>query len=251
MCYTPLAMRAAIISDIHSNRAALEAVLEDVRPRGVDEVWCLGDVVGYGPDPGECLAIIRERAAVCLAGNHDLGAIGKISLADFNPYAAAANRWTGQVLTEAEKAYLGSLPSKQEWQGFTLAHGSPREPVWEYVLSEPVAAASFTCFDTRVCIVGHSHVPLVCPEGPEGSPGQLYRFPEEAGVRLGRERLIVNPGSAGQPRDGDPRASYAVYDGEQDAFSLHRVPYDIEATQERMRRAGLPQYLIDRLAHGR
>ncbi|MEE9285368.1 MAG: metallophosphoesterase family protein [Dehalococcoidia bacterium] len=243
-------MRVAIISDIHSNLAALEAVLDDAEGRGAGELWCLGDIVGYGPEPRECLALVRSRARLCLSGNHDLGAIGAVSLADFNPYAAAANQWTSEVLEEEEKAYLGNLPSKLVWEDVTLAHASPREPVWEYVLSAPIARASFAHFETRWCLVGHSHVPLFCLETDAGTACALYRLPEDSPLSLGRQRMIINPGSVGQPRDGDSRASYAVYDSEEDALYHYRVPYDIEATQEKMRQAGLPDYLAQRLSHG-
>ncbi len=244
-------MRIGIISDIHSNLAALEAVLEDAARRAVAEFWCLGDVVGYGPAPRECVAIVRERARLCLAGNHDLGSIGAISLADFNPYAAEASQWTGQVLTEDEKAWLGGLPAKLAEGEWTLAHGSPREPVWEYVLSSAVARASFACFETRACLVGHSHVPFVCRETPFGEPCRLVHAPDGTEAPLGAERLIVNPGSVGQPRDGDPRAAYAILDMAQGLVAFHRAPYDIEAVQRQMRALGLPDYLADRLAHGR
>ena len=243
-------MRVAIISDIHSNLTALEAVLEDAEGRGVDDFWCLGDIVGYGPDPCECLAIVRERAGLCLSGNHDLGAIGKLDLEDFNSYAAAANRWTGEVLAQEEKLFLEGLPTRLDRQDVTLAHGSPRDPVWEYVLSIPAALASFEHFEAPLCLVGHSHMPFISAEPGPGALCDLFRFPEDTGVKIGEGRFIANPGSVGQPRDGDPRASYLVYDVEDAALHRHRVAYDIKATQKRMRRAGLPGYLIDRLSRG-
>ena len=243
-------MRVAIISDIHSNLAALQAVLEDAEARGATDYWCLGDIVGYGPDPHECLAIVRERASLCLSGNHDLGAIGMLSLDDFNPHAAVANRWTGEVLTQEEKEFLGELPTKLVSGDVTLAHASPRDPVWEYVLSVPVATVSFEHFQTRLCFVGHSHVPLICPEPEPETVARLYRLPQNGGVKLGQRRLIANPGSVGQPRDGDSRASYAIYDVEDNALYNCRVAYDIRATQKRMRDADLPEYLIERLSEG-
>ncbi|MCH8192260.1 MAG: metallophosphoesterase family protein [Chloroflexi bacterium] len=243
-------MRVAIISDIHSNLSALNAVLSDADRRGVDELWCLGDIVGYGPEPRECLEIVRRRAGLCLSGNHDMGVVGKVSLAEFNPYAAAANKWTAQVMEEEELAHLGSLPAKLVWEDFTLAHASPREPVWEYVMSPPIARASFAHFETRVCFVGHSHVPLVCPETQDGGNCSLFPLPEESPLPLGAGRTIINPGSVGQPRDGDPRASYAIYDSQEDALYHYRVPYDIASTQDKMRSVGLPGYLIERLSQG-
>ena len=243
-------MRVAIVSDVHSNLPALEAVLEDSARRGAADLWCLGDIVGYGPEPRECLAIIRQRASLCLSGNHDLGAIGKLSLDEFNGYAAMANQWTGQVLTAEEKEWLGGLPNKLEWEDVTLAHASPREPVWEYVLSVPSAMAAFEHFETRICFIGHSHVPFVVPEPDAGRWCAMLPFPEEGGARPGDRRLIVNPGSVGQPRDRDPRASYAIYDMDDDIVYNHRVAYDVEETQRRMRLVCLPQYLIDRLSRG-
>ena len=243
-------MRIALVSDIHSNLAALEAVLRDIEEQGADEVWCLGDTVGYGPDPSACVAKVRHRCAQVLSGNHDLGAVGLLSLDEFNPYAAAANRWTGEVLSEEDKAYLSGLPSMTETGKTTLAHGSPREPVWEYVLSSAVAALSFDYFKTELCFVGHSHVPFVCWQPRPGGLGYLHKLDEQAPVALTGQRAIINPGSVGQPRDGDPRASYALYDVTERAIHHRRVSYDIEETQRRMQEAGLPGYLIERLAYG-
>ena len=242
-------MRVAVVSDVHANLPALEAVLAEVDAAGVDEVWCLGDVVGYGPDPGPCVDIIRDRCAVSLAGNHDLGAIGAIPIDDFNPYAAEANLWTGSVLSGADRAWLGSLRTRAARRGVTLAHGSPREPVWEYVLSEPVALASFGCFETQWCLVGHSHVPMVIVEPAPG--GKLDAFAGSPGPVEPPGRAIINPGSVGQPRDGDPRAAYAILDLEGKTATFCRAAYDVAQVQERMRKAGLPSYLIDRLERGR
>ena len=177
-------MRVAVVSDVHANLPALEAVLAEVDVAGVDEVWCLGDIVGYGPDPGACVEIIRDRCAVSLSGNHDLGAIGAIPIDDFNPYAAEANLWTGSVLSREDRAWLGSLPARAARRGVTLAHGSPREPVWEYVLSEPVALASFGCFETQWCLVGHSHVPMVIVEPAPG--GKLHACSQAPAGRSSR-----------------------------------------------------------------
>lgn len=243
-------MRVAIVSDIHGNLPALQAVLEHAGRNGVAALWCLGDIVGYGPEPRECIAAVRQHATLCLSGNHDLGAIGKLDLAEFNAYAAAANRWTGEVLTPEDREWLGSLPNKLVWEGVTLAHASPREPVWEYVLSLPVAMAAFEHFKTRLCFVGHSHVAFTIREPDPGRWCVMLPFPEEGGVRPGNRRFIVNPGSVGQPRDRDPRASYAIYDTDDDLIALHRIPYAVQETQRRMREVGLPQHLIDRLSRG-
>ena len=242
-------MRVAVVSDVHANLPALEAVLAEVDDAGVDEVWCLGDIVGYGPDPGACVEIIRARCAVSLSGNHDLGAIGAIPIDDFNPYAAQANLWTGTVLSEADRAWLGSLPTRTARHDVTLAHGSPREPVWEYVVSARVALESFGCFETEWCLVGHSHAPLVIVEPAPG--GTLTAIPGSGGPVEPSGRAIINPGSVGQPRDGDPRAAYAVLDLERKTATFRRAAYDIAQVQTRMREAGLPAYLIDRLERGR
>lgn len=243
-------MLVAIVSDIHGNLAALQAVLADAEKRHATELWCLGDVVGYGPDPLECIDAIRERARVCLSGNHDLAAVGKLSLDEFNTHAGAAVRWTMAQLRQEDTAFLGGLPPKLVHDGVTLAHASPREPVWEYVLSRPVAIESFKHFDTPMCWVGHSHIPFVCLELVPGGACDFYLFPEDQPLPIGSARMIVNPGSVGQPRDQDPKASYVVYDRAGGQLYHHRVAYDIAKTQERMRHAGLPAYLIERLSRG-
>ncbi len=243
-------MRALIVSDIHSNLEALESVLSDAQSRGgFDQVWSLGDVVGYGPDPGPCIDLLLRHDLRAVAGNHDLAAIGKLSLEAFNPYAAAANRWTAGQLSAEQAEHLAGLELRLELDEFTVVHGSPRDPIWEYVVTVQAAVASFTHFDTYWCLVGHSHVPFICR--PAGQGAEFLQFPLDSPVTLGEEQVIVNPGSVGQPRDGDPTASYAVYDSDASTVTHHRVEYDIEATQEKMRGHDLPQYLIDRLPLGR
>ena len=243
-------MRVAILSDIHSNLAALQAVLADAEEQRAEEIWCLGDTVGYGPDPVDCLSIVRERASLCLSGNHDFGAAGAISLDEFNWYAEAANRWTGEQLSPDDRDVLCAMPAMLTAGDVTLAHGSPREPVWEYVLSSSVAMASFGYFDTPVCFVGHSHVPLYCKEPFPGEGCELLGLPGEEGLDTGEQRLIVNPGSVGQPRDRDPRASYLILDRDDRLLFHRRVEYDIAETQRRMHRAELPVYLAERLSSG-
>jgi predicted phosphodiesterase len=244
-------MRCAILSDIHSNLAAFQAVLQDLdRGGGADLIWCLGDIVGYGPDPQECIRLLREYDHVCVAGNHDWGALEKIDLGDFNSEAAAACRWTGHQLGPDEREYLENLSLTESAEGFTLAHGSPREPIWEYLLSTHSALINFSHFDTAFCLVGHSHVPLVFEQSEDGGDCLYYELADDERLPLGESRLIVNPGSVGQPRDGDPRASYAVYDSEQGAVLHHRVPYAVTATQQRMAEFELPPRLISRLTHG-
>jgi diadenosine tetraphosphatase ApaH/serine/threonine PP2A family protein phosphatase len=243
-------MRYAIIADIHANLVAFTAVLDDIDGRGgVEEVWCLGDVVGYGPDPHQCIELLCRYNHVCVAGNHDWAAIGKLDTSDFNPDAAAACRWTGQQLTAEDIRYLESLPLVIDRGDFTLVHGSPREPIWEYLLSTTSARVNFACFQSQFCLVGHSHVPLIFEYSEDGACS-FSQFPAGGVLRLAQNRLIINPGGVGQPRDGDPRASYAIYDSEAGTISLHRIPYDIEATQARMVEYRLPMRLVARLNYG-
>ena len=242
-------MKALVVSDIHSNLEALESVIGDAsRNGGFDEVWALGDLVGYGPDPSACIELLRQHDARCVAGNHDLAISGRMGLEWFNEYAAEAARWTIGQLGKTEAEYLGGLPLRMEMYGFTAVHGSPRDPVWEYVVNSATALAVFEDTGTPRCLVGHSHVPFVCRlEG--GAPA--FRLATISPVELREGRAIVNPGSVGQPRDGDPRASYAVYDSDTESVTHYRVEYDIPATQRKMRERGLPEYLAERLAYGR
>jgi predicted phosphodiesterase len=243
-------LRTLIIADIHSNLEALQQVIEDARERGgFDQIWSLGDIVGYGPDPGACIDLVRRYDAISVVGNHDLACIGKLSTESFNPLAAAASRWTGDQLTAEQARYLAELPLKLEQGEFTVVHGSPRDSIWEYVVSVAAAVASFMHFDTSWCLVGHSHVSFLCRPAEDGAV--FLEFPLDTPVALGTDRLIINPGAVGQPRDGDPRASYAIYDAEAGVLFHHRAEYDIPITQEKMRRHRLPEFLIDRLGHGR
>ena len=243
-------MRYAIIGDIHANLAAFTAVLDDIERRGrVEKVWCVGDVVGYGPDPHQCIKLLRQTNHVCVAGNHDWAAIGKIDTAEFNPDAAAACHWTAQQLSSSDVKYLGNLPMTIQEDDFTLVHGSPREPIWEYLISTGMAKENFAYFKSQFCLVGHSHVPLVfsCDESGTYSASQ---FLTNVGLALGKNRLIINPGSVGQPRDGNPQASYAIYGSESRQVKLYRVPYDIRSTQDKMVAHGLPMSLVARLSYG-
>jgi|SRR5579875_262992 len=246
-------MRIAVLSDIHANLAALEAVLRDAAERGAaDTLWVLGDIVGYGPNPCECLDRLRECDVAAVAGNHDLAAIGAIGLEAFNPLAAAANRWTAEQLREQDRAFLCALPRTVVCESFSLAHGSLRDPVWEYVITVPAALGQFAAQATPYGFVGHTHVPLVIEEGEQvGTLGEVYRPESGATVPLTDRRLILNPGSVGQPRDGDPRAAYALLDTERNVVQFFRVPYDIARTQREMAMLGLPLPLIARLAAGR
>jgi len=243
-------MKALIVSDVHSNLEAFKTAIEDAQQRGgFDEIWSLGDLVGYGPDPSACVDLLRSYAHNAVAGNHDLAAVGNISVERFNPYAAAANHWTAEQLTQEQAEYLGSLPLTLEIDEFTLAHGSPRDPIWEYLVTVESAIACFTHIDTYWCLVGHSHMPFLCIPRLDGAA--FMAFPEGRAIQLDEKALIVNPGSVGQPRDGDPRASYVVYDDAVQTLEHRRIEYDIAVTQDKMRRHGLPDYLIDRLTVGR
>jgi diadenosine tetraphosphatase ApaH/serine/threonine PP2A family protein phosphatase len=242
-------MRYAIIADVHANLTAFAAVLKDIEQRGgMDEIWCLGDIVGYGPDPHECIALLRQQRHVCVTGNHDWGAIGKVDIADFNPDAAAACQWTAQQLSPEDVRYLENLPLTLERDDFTLVHGSPREPIWEYLTSTSIAKQNFGFFQSSYCLVGHSHLPLVFRD--EDGACSFNKWTTNIGLALGQNRLIINPGGVGQPRDGDPRASYAIYDTENRQIRLYRVPYDIETTQHKMMEGGLPIRLVVRLKYG-
>ena len=240
-------MRYLIISDIHSNLAAFEAVLADAG--AFDRVWCLGDVVGYGPDPNECIEQLRDLPHICVAGNHDWATLGKLDIEDFNADAKKACLWTREQLSPSNLEYLESLPKSLVEEDFTLVHGSPRHPIWEYILNPSIAEANFEYFDTRFCFVGHTHVPVIYRDNPNQACDTLIPSPD-AQLVLGEERLIINPGSVGQPRDGDPRASYAVLDSDELALEYRRIPYPIEITQARMVEKGLPVRLIMRLAYG-
>jgi diadenosine tetraphosphatase ApaH/serine/threonine PP2A family protein phosphatase len=242
-------VRILVVTDIHANLVALETVLADAPP--FDKIWCLGDLVGYGPNPNECIDRIQEFPHICLAGNHDWAALGKLDLRSFNIDARTASLWTQSELTPSAREYLDGLPTHVEQDGFHLAHASPREPVWEYVLDTNVAYANFAHFSTPVCLIGHTHVPVIFELDEQQDRCHLILSPLPDPLRLGQHRMIINPGSVGQPRDGDPRTSYAMLDMENMTLRFHRVAYPIEITQERMRARGLPRRLIDRLEMGR
>ena len=244
-------MRYAILGDIHSNLAAFQAVLNDIEERGgADQIWCLGDIVGYGPDPSECIELLRQHDHLCVAGNHDWASVGKLEVTNFNPAAATACHWTAQQLSSDQVNYLQSLPLSICRDDFTIVHGSPREPIWEYLLSTQAAMINFGCFETRFCLVGHSHVPLLFDYDNESGACFLLDLALESPLRLGEHRLIINPGGVGQPRDGDPRASYIIYDSDEGTIWHYRIPYDIAITQEKMMNHGLPVILAERLSYG-
>jgi len=241
-------MSVLVISDIHANLTALEAVLDDAV--SFDEVWCLGDVVGYGPDPNACVERIRELPnLVCLRGNHDSAVTSQTEKSKFNPSAQKALHWTETTLNAPQMTFLKDLPIRLELGEVTLAHGSPRDPMWEYVMDTYSARINFNFFDSAFCLVGHSHVPFFFSQSTsDETPLQEYVEPGKP-MDL-PDRGLMNPGSVGQPRDNDPRAAYALLDLEDETWTLKRVAYDIEAVQARMREAGLPSTYVRRIAHG-
>lgn len=245
-------MSLAVISDVHGNLDALEAVMADIsRRRGIREVFFLGDAVGYGPEPNECVSILVGEAKILLAGNHDWAAVGLTDIDYFNPAAKAAILWTAGALTpESKSAIEGSfalVKRLKKFGGLFLVHASPVEPgEWHYVLTLEDARLNFAHFAERICLLGHSHAPFVVETLP---PGDVAVRRDEPVRFSPGGRYIINAGSVGQPRDGDPRACYAVLDEEEVRFV--RVPYDIGATQKKMREAGLPAALIERLSRGR
>jgi diadenosine tetraphosphatase ApaH/serine/threonine PP2A family protein phosphatase len=241
-------MRVLVVSDVHSNIEALTAVLDDAG--SFDVLWSLGDVVGYGPEPEGCLGLIRSFEHVSIPGNHDWGVLGKLDLADFNTDARHANLWTRDQISPDSRRYLEQLPETRVLQDVTLAHGSPRYPIWEYLLYPSTATLNMTHFDTAVCLVGHTHVPIRFSVQDEASEVQANALMEGDRFVLAGGKHILNPGSVGQPRDGDPRASYMLVDTEAMSFELRRVAYAISRTQARMREFGLPGRLASRLELG-
>jgi diadenosine tetraphosphatase ApaH/serine/threonine PP2A family protein phosphatase len=240
-------MKLAIVSDVHGNREALEAVLADIAPQAVQAMACLGDFVGYGASPNECIDVLRPRIEVAVLGNHDVAALGRLRLGGFQTDAATTARWTMEHLKPEHRAWLEGLPYVVQWRDARLVHATPSEPEeWHYVLSIGDATLEFAAFDERLGFIGHSHVPGVFET--EGARVSYTRAPEVA-LRPGR-RYLVNVGSVGQPRDGDPRAAWMLYDAEHDTLQHRRVDYDIERAGARIREAGLPPFLAERLKWG-
>ncbi len=239
-------MRVAVLTDIHANLPALDAVLDSLG--SVDALWILGDTVGYGPQPDEVIARLQERGARGVLGNHDAAALGRIDTDIFNEDARAAVEWTSERLGAPARAWLEALPERVEEGLFTMVHGTPRDPLWEYCYSAPVARRNFSAFETRHCLVGHTHVPLVFRE----SDGRLEMVSPSHGsrVQLDQRRMILNPGGVGQPRDGDPRACAMILDLDANTVEWRRMEYPIAAVQVLMREAGLPERLVRRLEVG-
>ena len=246
-------MRILVMSDVHANITALEAVLKDAGD--VDFTWCLGDLVGYGPDPNECIARLRMIPNfLCLMGNHDAAALGRIQLDAFNYDARRSIEWIQEVLTPHSLEFLKNLPEaiQIEDMDVTLVHGSPRNPVWEYILDLHSANQNLKHFDTRVCMVGHTHLPIAyLLENVEGDYYDLqWQLPDHGKTLLLPFRAIVNPGSVGQPRDHDPRASYAIFTPETFSWQIRRVEYDIPSVQRRIKQQDLPSRHAMRLIEG-
>ncbi|HYZ19595.1 MAG TPA: metallophosphoesterase family protein [Gaiellaceae bacterium] len=241
-------MRVAVISDVHGNLHALEAVLAALAEDAPDEVWSLGDVVGYGPRPNPCCELVAARARIGLAGNHDLGVLGAIDLDEFSNEAAESARWTRTVLLDESRAYLEKLPSQATAPDAQLFHASPRDPVWDYVLTADAALEALELTEAPVVLVGHSHVALAIGLDSQELSGGLAPAGHE--VDLSRGRWLLNPGSVGQPRDGDPRAAYLLLDREAQQARFCRVSYAVERTQAEIRERNLPDALAHRLAHG-
>ncbi len=242
-------MRIAVVSDIHGNRHAFEAVLDAVAESACEEVWCLGDLVGYGADPDACVELARRHASVCLAGNHDLGVRGTLPLEQFSRGAALAARWTQETIAGETLEFLNGLePSTLEEQ-VGLFHASPRDPVWEYVLSPLQAELCMDAQTHRVCFVGHSHVALSFSRAPGAAATGQTRSSDE-GLEIGDAEWLINPGSVGQPRDGDPRAAWIELDLERWTVIYRRTEYDIEGAAAAIRAARLPDSLAERLSFG-
>lgn len=243
-------MRYAVLSDVHANLEALEAVLVDVDTRRPDAVICLGDFVGYGPDPVACVERLRGGLAAAVVGNHDLAALDRMDIEVFNPYARAAVLWTRERLTDGVRAYLGELPRQVRRPAFLAVHGSPRDPTDEYLFDVSGARASFESVEFRLGLVGHTHVPGVFVDDGDRVTARPLT-PDDVLELRATHRYIINVGSVGQPRDGDARAAYLWLDEGNARAQLIRLAYPFERTQEKMRAAGLPDVLAERLAVGR
>jgi diadenosine tetraphosphatase ApaH/serine/threonine PP2A family protein phosphatase len=241
--------KVLVISDVHANITALEAVLADAGK--VDEVWCLGDIAGYGPDPNECVERIRALPELtCMMGNHDYGAVGDMTLDIFNIDAKKALLWQRNILTDASKEFLRTLSQKPQVRGsVTLVHGSPRDPIWEYVMNTLVARINMDYFETLWCFMGHSHFQAVFQYNA-GTDDVSIEVPKPSERYELKERAMLNPGSVGQPRDRDPRAAYAIFHPKTKLWEPRRVEYDFKSVQKRILEAGLPPRHAERLAGG-
>ncbi len=242
-------MRILVLSDIHANIVALETILRHAP--AYDAVWCLGDVVGYGPAPNDCVARVRGLDTLTLAGNHDQAAIGNAALSEFREGARAALEWTRRVLNPESHAWLTGRLGKQVLPEYelTLVHASPRDPLWEYIDDDQIALENFPFFETLFCFFGHTHRPITYQLRATERRLRVEFLSERTPYQL-QPKLLLNPGSVGQPRDGDRRAAYAIYDTDAQILTHHRIEYDIAAVQRAMMTVGMPPLLIERLAHG-
>jgi predicted phosphodiesterase len=245
-------VRVAVISDIHSNLPALEAVLEAIDDAGTEEIWCLGDVIGYGAEPDACTDLVRERCDVCLVGNHDLAVLGGLDISSFSETAAEAADWTRANADERTMEFLRELEPSGLREGTALFHASPRDPVWEYVLSIEQADACMDVQPERIALIGHSHMSLFFTRPGSGETGDTRGAKTNDGalLDLGHGTWLVNPGSVGQPRDGDPRGGWLELDTDKKTGRFHRVAYEIDRAAERIVAAGLPKQLASRLYLG-
>lgn len=239
-------MLVAVLSDIHANASALEAVLDEVAP--FDQLWVSGDIVGYGPEPDAVVTRLKAERAFVVQGNHDAAALGRIPTHTFNDMARAAVAWTARAMSEATRSWLSEQPEQRIEGDFTIVHGSPRDPLWEYLYSVPVARLNLGAFETRYCVVGHTHHQLAFRD----DGGEVAAIAAGDGTRLwlDERRAILNPGSVGQPRDGDPRACAMLIDTDSGEVEWRRIAYPIERTQQALRRLPLPESLAARLARG-
>jgi predicted phosphodiesterase len=243
-------MRLAFISDIHANLEALQSVLADIDKNSVDEIYCLGDVVGYGANPNECVEIVSKRCKSVLLGNHDAVATGLLTTQHFNIHARIAIEWTAEKLTAPNRHFLAAQPVSKSTDTLTMVHATPYEPgMWYYITSLEEAAFNFQFFDTRICLVGHTHIPMIIALNDE----EVYVHQEKQITFKGRDnlRLLINIGSVGQPRDRNPASSYGILDTDEEKFTLRRVAYDFSKTQAKMKKIKMPDFLINRLAEGR
>jgi predicted phosphodiesterase len=242
-------MKVAVVSDIHANRQAFEATLDAIAASEASEVWCLGDLVGYGADPDACVELARQHAAVCLAGNHDLAVTGELSLEEFSRGACLAAQWTREVIAHENLAFLETLKPQGEESSVGLYHASPRDPIWEYVLSALLADLCLDAQRHRICLIGHSHVALSFVRHPgEPATGEPRRAETRLDIAAGE--WLLNPGSVGQPRDGDPRASWLLLDLDDMDATFHRADYDVAGAAAAIRAARLPDSLAERLEYG-
>jgi predicted phosphodiesterase len=246
-------LRIAVFSDVHSNLPALEAVLAAAEEAEVDELWCLGDIVGYGAQPNGCAKLTRERCDACLVGNHDLAVLGELDISSFSDAAALAVAWTRAEASAETLDFLRGMKPAASREGVGMFHASPRDPVWEYVLSAEQAEGGLDAQEERLGLIGHSHIALYFtrPDVPRAGPVHGSQASEGALLNLDRGEWLVNPGSVGQPRDGDPRAAWLELDTEQWTARYHRVEYDVTSAAEAIVEAGLPGHLAKRLELGR